>query len=57
MRDDDQDVLLPPMEIQQQRRHRGRGGLVEIAGRLVAEHEARLPNQRARDGDALLLAA
>src|SRR5688572_20196289 len=57
VRDDDQDVLLPPMEIEQQRGHCGRRRLIEIPGWLVAQNEARLPNQRTRDGDALLLAA
>ena len=34
------------------------GGLrVEVAGRLVGEHDRRARDQRARDGDALLLAA
>src|SRR3954469_8135365 len=32
-------------------------GGVEIAGRLVGEHDARLSDDGARDGDALLLAA
>ena len=30
---------------------------VEVAGRLVGEHDGRLRDERARDGDALLLAA
>ena len=37
--DDDQNVLLAAVEIHQQRSHRGRRCVVEISGRLVAEHE------------------
>ena len=33
------------------------GVLVEIAGRLVGQHQRRLVGERAGDGDALLLAA
>ena len=33
------------------------GDRVEVAGRLVAEDDGRARDQRARDGDALLLAA
>ena len=45
------------MQIEQQRGHCGRRRLVEIAGRLVAQHETRLTDERARDRHALLLAA
>ena len=40
-----------------QRDDRGAGGAVEIGGRLVRQHDGRLLHQRARDRDALLLAA
>ena len=33
------------------------GRRVEVAGRLVGQQQRRLVDQRARDGDALLLAA
>jgi hypothetical protein len=33
------------------------GGLVEVAGRLVGEHDGRVPGQRPGDRDPLLLAA
>ena len=41
----------------QQGQHLVRGGGVEGAGRLVGEHDRGLGDQRAGDGDALLLAA
>ena len=37
--------------------HRVAGRLVEVAGRLVGEDEARAGGERPADGDALLLAA
>ena len=42
---------------QQQRQHLARALLVEIAGGLVRQQQARLVHQRARDGDALLFAS
>ena len=57
VRDDDQDVPLARVEIEQHRRHGRRRGLIEVSGRLVAQHEARLPDERPRDRDPLLLAA
>ena len=45
------------MQIEEQRGHdRGRR-LIEVAGRLVAEQQPRLPDERARNRHALLLAA
>ena len=40
----------------QEAEHFGAGDGVEVAGRLVGEHQLRLGNQRAGDGHALLLA-
>ena len=40
----------------QEAEHFGAGNGVEVAGRLVSEHQLRLGNQRAGDGHALLLA-
>jgi hypothetical protein len=54
---DDEDVVVALVQVEQQRRDNRRRGLIEVAGRLVAEHQARLVDERARDGDALLLAA
>src|SRR3712207_8863865 len=39
------------------RSHLGARAGVEVAGRLVGEHDGRLGDERAGDGDALLLAA
>ena len=43
--------------VAQQREDLAAGGRVEVAGRLVGEHHARARDERAGDGDALLLAA
>ena len=43
--------------VAQQAEHLGRRAGVEVAGRLVREHDGRLGDERAGDRDALLLAA
>ena len=43
--------------VAQEREHLVAGLRVEVAGRLVGEEDGRLGDERARDGDALLLAA
>ena len=48
---------LRAVELEHQFEHGGRGLLVEVAGRLVAEHAGRLVHQRARHRRALALAA
>src|SRR5688572_25863815 len=57
VRDDDQHVLLMAMEVEQQRGDRRGRRLIQIAGRLVAEHEWRASDQRSGNGGTLLLAA
>ena len=56
VRDDDdrRAVGVQPLE---QRDHLGAGARVELAGGLVGEEQRRPVGERARDGDALLLAA
>jgi hypothetical protein len=44
-------------ELLEQRHDLEAGARVEVAGRLVGEDQARLGHERARDRDALLLAA
>ena len=57
VRHDDQHGLLRVVQLEEQRRD-GVGRLgVEVARRLVAQQQLRLSDQRARDGDALFLAA
>ena len=55
--DDDEDRVLLTLELEQQAGDRRRSLRIEIARRLVAEHEARFTNQCARDRDALFLTA
>ncbi len=55
--DDDDGHALLAVERDQGLHDLVRGAGVEIAGRLVGEQQARRVDQRARDGDALLLAA
>src|SRR5262245_21779311 len=57
VRDDDQDGLLQALQIEQQRGDVLGGGAIEVAGGLVAEEQVRLADERARDRDALALAA
>ena len=57
VRDDDQDGLLQPVKIQQDGRDVVGGGAIEVAGRLVAQEEPRLADQRAGDRHALPFAA
>ena len=51
--------VRPPLVdgVAQQREHLAAGARVQRAGRLVGEHDLRLGDERARDRDALLLAA
>ena len=55
-RDDDRRAALR-REAREEVDHVGAGLRVEVAGRLVGEDHARLDDERARDRDALLLAA
>src|SRR3989442_1932063 len=54
---DDEDGLLPPVHIQEEGRHVPGRCAIEVARRLVAQQEPRLPDERPRDRDALPLAA
>ncbi len=45
------------MQLAQQLHHRLAVGRVEVAGRLVRQEDGRIARDRARDRDALLLAA
>ena len=54
---DDDDRRPGGMQFQQQFDDRRRRGRVEVAGRLVGEHERRLAHDRASDRDALTLPA
>src|ERR1700681_1203396 len=54
---DDEQRLPARVERHQQLEHVLRGTRVELAGRLVGEQQRRLVDERARDRDALLLAA
>ena len=55
----DEDERRPGLaiELEHQRHHCLAGGEVEAAGRLVGEQQHRPDDERAREGDALLLAA
>ena len=53
----DRDGLQLCVQLEEQRRHALRRLAIEVAGRLVAEHQRRLAHQRPRDRHALLLAA
>ena len=57
MGDDDERRLAARVKIEEQRGDGVGRGAIEVAGRLVAEHQERIANQRAGDGGALLLAA
>ena len=57
VRDEDPRRAMRHDPLAQQRQHLARVFLVEIAGRLVGQHEFRLTDQRARNGDALQFAA
>ena len=50
-------VVPARVQVPQQRQDAGAGGRVEVAGRLVGEHERRRADDRAGDRDALPLAA
>ena len=54
--DHQRDVVLA-VQLEQQTLHAFAGRGIEVAGRLVGEHRARLLHDRACDRDALLLAA
>ena len=57
MRDDDDGETLAAVELAEHVHDFDRGGGVEVAGGLVGEQDARVVDEGARDGDALLLAA
>ena len=57
MRDDDERRAELAIQLEHQLEHLPRVRAIEIAGRLVGEHDRRLRHQRARDGRALPLAA
>jgi hypothetical protein len=54
VRYDDEDVLLPAMEIEQKRADRVSRRRVKVAGRLIAEDETRLPDQCPGNRNTLL---
>ena len=45
------------VDVAEQLEHAARGAFVEVAGRFVGDEHERIVHERARDGDALLLAA
>ena len=49
VRDDHQHVALRPVQFEQQRGHAVGAGAIEVAGRLVAEQQLLLPDERTRD--------
>ena len=57
VRDHDERGAVHAVHLEQQLEHLIRGLRIEIAGRLVGEHEARLEHERARHRHALALAA
>ncbi len=57
MRDEDSCRAFALHAFAQQREHFLRALRIEVSGRLVGEHQARLVHQGARDRDALHLAA
>ncbi len=57
VRDDDDGDALLAIELRQRLHDLVRGAGIEVAGRLVGEQQAGRVDQRARDRDALLLAA
>ena len=57
MRDDDQRHIKFTVDATQQVENLRRGGGVERAGGLIAQHDGRIVGQRPCDGHALLLAA
>ena len=54
---DEDDRAARAVELAEELEHLAARGLVEVAGRLVGEDQGRVGDQRAGDGDALLLAA
>ncbi len=54
---DNHDGVTRLVELLEQRHDFGAGLGVEIAGRLVGQQDGRVVDERARDGDALALAA
>ena len=54
---DEDDRPAAGVELAEDGQDVGAGAAVEVAGRLVGEDERRLGDERAGDGDALLLAA
>ncbi len=57
MGDDDEDRLLLPVQIEQERSDVFRRLAIKVAGRLIAENEERFPDQRSRNRYTLLLTA
>ena len=57
VRDDDDGRAEARVQVADQRQDLVAGVRVEVAGRLVGEQDRRIDRQRARDGDALALAA
>ena len=57
MRHHDDGLAVALVQLLEQRHDFARGPAVEVAGRLVGEQQVRLVGERARDRDALLLAA
>src|SRR5262245_57243789 len=55
--DDNQYRIFAPVELEDERGDLFGRRRVEVAGRLVAEHQARPPNQCPGEGDSLTLAA
>ena len=57
MSDDEKDGVLLLMQVEQQLDDLFRRLPIQIAGRLIAQQQQRLANQRAGNGDALFLSA
>src|SRR5262249_59554888 len=57
VRDDDKRHALRPVQLAEQGNDLPAGGLVEVACRLVRQHDGRVPGERPGDRDPLLLAA
>ena len=56
MRHDDQDCLLPALQLEQQRCHAVGRCAIEIAGRLVTQQQPRAAHKRSRERHPLFLA-
>ena len=57
VRDGDQNVLVQPVQLEEECRDRVRRSLIEIAGRFIAQQEPRMADERAGNRDTLLFAA